>query len=357
MITNFIYDPLHRITQVSDNAGHTISTSYDAYSDVTSITDALGRVTLYEYDDPGRLTAVVENYLADPPYGYDIYATNIRTEYTYDKIGNLIKIKDANGNYTNYTYTDLYQLESITNPLNHEISYTYDALGNQKTLTQPDTTETEFNYDLVNRLTSIDYSGGSDPDVSFTYNELSQLIGMDDSLGHTAWVYTALGQPELITNPFDHSTAYAYDALGNRTQIVYDGRIINYRYNSNGLLEEVLDGYNSIVNYSYDLANRVQTTSYQNGLTSTYTYDLTSNLSSITHQMNNRSLASYTYNYDLVGNLTTTEETSRYPNYDFLPLINNKMEEAYPAPEWSDHKTGDSALIQVCYVHFFQIWE
>jgi RHS repeat-associated protein len=347
LVTSYTYDALHRIKQVSDNSGHTVSTSYNTYGDSISITDALGRVTQYEYDDPGRLTAVIENYLSDPPAGYDALATNIRTEYTYDMVGNLINVKDANGNYTNYAYTDLYQLESITNPLNHMTSYTYDALGNQKTLTHPDTTVTKFYFDLVNRLTGIDYPVGSDPDVSLTYNALSQLIGMDDSLGHTAWEYTVLGQPKLITNPFGHSTAYTYNALGNRTQMVYGGRIINYEYNANGLLEGVLDGYNSLVAYSYDLADRLLSVTYPNDLTSTYTYDLSSLLLSITHQMNNHTLASYAYTYDMAGNVVNTKETSRYPNNGYMPMIKNGMEQVYPAPEWENSNSANTLLKKV----------
>ena len=59
--------------------------------------DSLGRTTIYEYIDPGRLSAVIENYIEEPPPGYDVYATNIRTEYTYDLLGNLETVKDADG--------------------------------------------------------------------------------------------------------------------------------------------------------------------------------------------------------------------------------------------------------------------
>jgi RHS repeat-associated protein len=339
LTTSYTYDALHRVIQVSDNAGHVVSTTYDTFGAATSITDALGRVTSFEYSDPGRLTAVVDNYLASPPPDYDVYATNIRTEYTYDILGNLKMIKDANGYDTNYTYTDLYQLENVIDPLGHITSYTYDALGGQKTLTRSDMTVTIFNYDLVNRLIGIDYPGGTDTDVSFTYNSLSQLTGMDDSLGYTGWEYTLLGQPELITDPFNHTVAYDYNTLGNRTHMIYAGRMITYEYNADGLLEEVLDGANSLVSYSYDTADRLELETYTYGLTSSYTYDLSSQLTGITHRLNNRNLAHYAYTYDLVSNIIRTEEDSRYPNYDFMPIINIEanglkgLDEGYPAPK------------------------
>jgi RHS repeat-associated protein len=368
LVTSYTYDALHRVTQVSDNAGHMVTTSYDAYGDVTSITDALGRVTKYEYADPGRLTAVIENYLAEPTPDYDINATNIRTEYTYDLLGNLVTIKDADGHDTTYTYTNLYQLESVTDPLGHVTGYTYDELGNQKTLTRPDASVTEFDYDLVNRLTGIDYPGGPNPDVSFTHNALSQLTDMYDSLGHTSWTYTLLGQPELVTDPFNRSIAYLYDTLGNRTRLTYPGgRMVNYVYNADGLLEEVLDGTETLVAYSYDDADRLLSETYANGVATHFSYDLSSQLTGINHVLGGHDLAAYSYTYDLVGNLTQTVETGRYPNYGYLPVIEKgasglenlqffnldnfdlefledgmpePLDEGYPAPENTSYAPG-----------------
>jgi RHS repeat-associated protein len=372
LTTSYTYDALHRVIQASDNDGHVVSTTYDAYGDTISITDSLGRVTSYEYADPGRLTSVVENYLAAPPSGYDPNATNIRTDYTYDILGNLMKIKDAGGHDTSYTYTNLYQLESVTDPLGHITSYTYDALGNQKTVTRPDTTVTQFDYDLVNRLTGIDYPSGTDPDVSFTYDALSEVTGIDDALGHTSWSYNLLGQPETITDPYFHTVAYQYDTFGNRTSLTYPGgRMINYQYNADGLLEEVLDGTTSLVAYNYDSADRLLSDTYANGVISNYSYDLSSQLTGISHTLNNQELAHYKYTYNKAGNLIQTEETSRYPIYDYFPLIINNggdqngpvapypapenffndMDNGYPAPELNYDDSSNSFWDQV--VDFF----
>jgi RHS repeat-associated protein len=340
LISSFSYDALHRIIQVSDNAGHVVSTTYNNYGNITSITDALGRVTQYKYDDPGRLTAVTENYLSKLPSGYDINSTNIRTEYHYDLLGNLRMITDADGHETTNTYDNLYRLKSVTDPLGHITSFTYDALGNKKTLTLPNMTVTQFDYDLVNRLTNIDYPGGTNTEISYQYNELNQLTGMDDMLGHTTWTYTLLGQPEMITDPFNRAVAYKYNTLGNRIRLTYPGgRMVNYIYNADGLIEQVMDGTAPLVTYSYDTADRLDSEAYANDLISSYTYDLSSQITGIRHQLNGRDLSVYAYTYDVAGNLTQTEETSRYPNTTFLPEINNYG--AYPSPP-SPFKTTDS---------------
>ncbi|MBN2258683.1 MAG: RHS repeat protein, partial [Anaerolineaceae bacterium] len=322
LVTNYVYDALHRITQVSDNAGHAISTSYDAYGDVTSVIDAMGRVTKYEYSDPGRLTRVIENFLANPPYVYDPNATNVTTEYSYDILGNLTAVLDANDHITTYNYDNLYRLDTITDPLSHVTDYGYDALGNRISITRPDGGTTSFAYDLVNRLTGVDYPGGDVPDVSYTYNSLSQLTGMDDSLGHTAWQYDPLGQPILITDPYDHSIAYAYDTLGNRTQLNYPGgRTIHYQYNNNGMLEHVLDGSSLLVDYAYDPAGRLLSADYANGVSSSFSYDLSSQLTGLKHQLPDRDLALYDHTYDLSGNLIQTRETLYNQTQVFLPAL------------------------------------
>ena len=52
-----------------------------------------------------------------------------------------------------------------------------------------------------------------------------------------------------------------------------------------------------------------------------YDYDLSSQLTGINHQLNERDLAAYTYTYDLAGRLSHAPKSSRYPNYRFMPLI------------------------------------
>ncbi|MGL4589563.1 MAG: hypothetical protein ACRCUP_04945 [Mycoplasmatales bacterium] len=56
----------------------------------------------------------------------------------------------------------------------------------------------------------------------YSYNEINQLTKVDD--GH-----------DLITT-------YAYDKLGNKTQVVYpNGQVVNYKYTANNVLpSEVL---------------------------------------------------------------------------------------------------------------------
>ena len=95
---------------------------------MTSITDAHGHITNYEYDDRGPVDCGDLKRMAPHLHLVMTSMPPIRTDYTYDKIGNLKILQDASEYNTYYNYTDLYQLENITDPLNHFTSYTYDEL-------------------------------------------------------------------------------------------------------------------------------------------------------------------------------------------------------------------------------------
>jgi YD repeat-containing protein len=107
------YDDLNRIIAAVDNlVGQSISApnppdrdpmnpdqnvrmdyGFDSLGNRISLQDANGIITSYEFDSINRLQAVVENYTLGMPADHQ---TNVRTEYTYNAVGNLKTITDAN---------------------------------------------------------------------------------------------------------------------------------------------------------------------------------------------------------------------------------------------------------------------
>ena len=55
---------------------------------------------------------------------------DLRTEYGYDPVGNLLTISDARGNTRSFSYDLLDRLEGTTDPLGNGTAYGYDAVGN-----------------------------------------------------------------------------------------------------------------------------------------------------------------------------------------------------------------------------------
>ncbi len=344
--TIFGYDDLNRQTQTTDPNGNETRSVYNAKGELVLLTDAEGVDTRHEYDDLGRLTAVIENYQAGIPADVQ---TNVRTEYTYDSNGNRLSIKDGNGNITTFLYDDLNRLKRETDPLGHFWIHSYDAAGNQVATTDANGATTSYVYD-ANRLTTINYPG-ADPDVSFTYYATGLRHTMTDGTGTTTWTYDDLNRPLSITDPFNKTVSYAYDPVGNRTVLTYpDQHSVSYDYDDGNRLITVSSAQSQIASYEYDTADRLKQITRLNNANTAYNYDDASNLLSITNAHNSvELLSSFLYTYDRVGNRVQAVEKVNTPvlpatttanaTYTPTPLTTNTLS-VTPTPNPPDTFTS-----------------
>ena len=314
--TDYEYDDLGRQTEVSDPLENSITFAYDNAGFLYTRTDAEGVVTLYLYDDLGRLTSVTENYRSGFTPDEE---TNVKTEYGYDKNGNLVEIEDArsvlsgSGDVTTFTYDDLDRLESESDSLENTWTYQYDKLGNRTQVEDPEEQTISYSYDLLGRQTGIDYPGTGD-DVTLSYNALSWRTQMVDGVGTTGWTYDNLGRPTVINDPFNDDIEYAYDGRGLRTSLENpDGDAAAYQYDDLGRLAAVTDWDSEVISYTYDLAGQLTNTRLPNGVTSSYAYNASGWLESLSHSQGS-TLSSFEYEYDSVGNRSAVTETLQMPD-------------------------------------------
>ena len=309
--TTFTYDALNRQLNVTDPLNHTTAITCDGVGNKVSMQDANGVVTAFEYDKLSRLTAVVENY---KPGFLPTVEINVRTEYTYDALGNQLTIKDGNEHVTQFTYDALNRQLTQRDPLNHTQTSGYDAVGNVISTTDALSRTTSYQYDALNRLVTIDYPA-PDTAVTFTYDAVGNRTVMTDTVGTTTWTYDALNRPLSITDPFTGTVGYDYDPVGNRTQLTYpDSKVVTYTYDAANRLEEINASFiTAPVTYTYDAANRLTNMALPNGITSAYTYDNANRLLDLTHSTITGTLASYAYTVDSVGNRTQATENVKQP--------------------------------------------
>jgi len=106
------------------------------------------------------------------------------------------------------------------------------------------------------------------------------IRGGRGGLGTTTWTYDDLNRVVSVTDPSDQTVGYGYDAVGNRTALVYpDGHTVQYTFDPGNRLTNVRDPEIE-VGYNYDAGNHMRGITRTNGVESSYTY--TSNkLSSI----------------------------------------------------------------------------
>ncbi|MDD3302108.1 MAG: DUF6531 domain-containing protein, partial [Candidatus Gracilibacteria bacterium] len=193
--TSYTYDGDNRLIKSKQilNGQELISElTYNKLGNVIKSKDANGNETNYTYDYRGKVLSETK----DPETSS---GGQVVTNYSYDINGNLIKVVDSNNNETNYTYNSLNQLTKQIYPNNKEANYTYDINGNLLTITDPNGNITTNTYDNLNRLTNktIQKATGVEGITSenYTYDSLGRLIEANDSNNHKLdFTYDSLGR-------------------------------------------------------------------------------------------------------------------------------------------------------------------
>ncbi|MGX5730800.1 RHS repeat-associated core domain-containing protein [Pseudoxanthomonas beigongshangi] len=358
--TQYSYDPAHRLTDITDNAGNTIhyvldnaghriaeetkdaggvlkrslsrlynqlgqlatqadaqanptDFSYDANSNLDAVTDALGRVTDHDHDPLNRLARTLQ----------DVGGIAAETRFQYDALDQLTKVTDPKGLDTTYTYNGLGDLTQLQSPDTGTTTYTYDSAGNRATQTDARGVTTTYAYDVLNRLTAVSYPDTS-LNVGYTYDatpavcgagetfSVGRLSGMDDASGSTRYCYNRFGhlvRKVQTTNGVSFVVRYAYTVGGNLQAMVYpDGTMVDYGRNAQGQVTEVgvtRSGQSRQVllnQAAYHPFGPVAGWTYGNGRTLSRTLD--QDYRPLTVEDPNTGGLSLGFGYDAVGNLT-----------------------------------------------------
>ncbi|MBL3669345.1 RHS repeat protein [Streptomyces sp. M2CJ-2] len=278
--TTYAYDERGNRTAVTDPAGHTTRSTYDA-GRLTSVTDALGDTTRVVCDAAGLVVAVTDPSgaitrterdglgrpvrVTDPTSGVTRLEWNAdgqlarRTapdgtteSWTYDGEGNCLTHTDAAGGVSRYAYThfDLplagtrpdgsrYQFEhdndlrltQVTNPQGLTWTYEYDAVGNIVSETDFDGRTLTYRMDAEGRLTErIDALGGT---ISFERDRLGQVLRKNVDGRATTYTYDKAGRLLEAIGP-EGELRYQYDRRGQVKTELVDGRPLVYSYDGLG---------------------------------------------------------------------------------------------------------------------------
>ncbi len=294
--TETAYDALGRVRTVTtrpDNA--VVSTDYSG--DRVLVTDQAGRRRISKADALGRLTEVWEVTPNDPARypgvesipsavtaGLTASAYGYRTEYFYDAMGNLRRVKQG-GQQRFFASDSLGRLVRARNPeqgsftpdaaggdflaLTDEtsgvsnnqwsIGYLYDANGNLTKRRDARGTTTAYGYDALNRNVTVTYTPGGQtaetPDVRRHYDNTAVGANGKGRLWKSEAVHAALttvdkydeaGRPKEQTQKFwaggdwgpqAYTTRLTYNLAGGVTSQEYpSGNRVFYQYDSMGRL-------------------------------------------------------------------------------------------------------------------------
>ena len=307
----------------TDEAGNTVTYTYDVNGNVISKTDGEEKVVNYTYDASGNVTSV-SSYNAQNNYSYNgagalsaIDHNNFRYSFNYDVWGNLISTKIGNTAIASNTYNANNGLLKKTTYANGDfIEYTYD------------------NYDNITKLTSE-----TGVIAEFVYNKKGLVAkAVDNSSETTTYYYydfcgTLTGEYRQ-TDGGDLSYFLSYDSEGNKVEKTSvngqtktmttgadeDG---NAFVSNDGVRSEIKTddfGRATEVKTSRGEGNSVFFTNYEYANVGT-TKATTNNVSKLTQKYGTNELVKYEYEYDGNGNITQIKQNGVVSNkyvYDNL---------------------------------------
>jgi RHS repeat-associated protein len=152
---------------------------------------------------------------------------------------------------------------------------------------------------------------------------------MSDLSGTTYYTYDARDrltnetQVNVVSSSkITSSLLYSYDKTSNIISMTYpDGTVLTYTYDALNRVSHV----GSYANFTYTLDNQIKSINYGSKVTTIYTYDSMDRPLSISATNSSTTFESFTYKYDLTGNLITINNPTYSYTYDNLNRLNSSI--------------------------------
>ncbi|MEU8797132.1 LamG-like jellyroll fold domain-containing protein [Spirillospora sp. NPDC048819] len=296
----------------------TTSATYDPMGRLWSITDANGHKTKFIRDSLGRITSEVQ----------PVDATHsITTSFGYDAVGNRTRFTDGRGNSWIYGHNTWNKPESVLEPAtatytaagDRTSTVAYDAGGRPVRNTLPGGVTVTTGYDDLGRVTAQSGTGADAPtaDRTFTYDHDGRMLTAATSAAGpapaTSETFTYNDRGLLLTaSGSAGSSSFAYDNDDLLTSRTDAAGTTTYGYDSADRLSTLTDpATGTTLTYGYDTMSQLTSIAYgAGGNNRTYTYDHLHRLTGDTLKTSaGATIASIAYGYDAKGNETSKTTT------------------------------------------------
>jgi YD repeat-containing protein len=190
-------------------------------------------------------------------------------------------------------------------PLGRAVTATFDAASRQIGRLDARGVLVSFAYDPVDRLIGKQYNNG-DPAVTFAFDAVGNRTQMQDGTGTTGFSYDAVNQTLAVANPGGKTVSYGYDGIGQRRYMITpDGELFTYTFDPAQRLANLVNPQGDATTFQYDSADRRTGVSLANGTSVSLAYDNADRLLEITslNSLGNVLIGS-SYTYDNSVNRT-----------------------------------------------------
>ncbi|WP_171054517.1 RHS repeat-associated core domain-containing protein [Roseovarius arcticus] len=273
---------------------------------IVESSDALGKVS-FTYDAGGRKTAMLG-------------PTGAETIYSYDEFGNRVQVSDPDLGVWTYEYDAFGRPTAQTDAKGQRTALEYDLLGRPKTRVSGDVVST-WTYDEAAHGIGLIASASSSNGYSerFLYDELSRL-----------------SVDSVIVGNEHFSTSLDYDKYGRVEKITYPNLFaVQNVFDEKGFLTSVIDPRDDHAFWAakeMDAFGRITKEEFGNGVVTTKTYGQDDQRLDQISAVNGagKRVLDLTLDYDLIGNLTSRNETvdrrKETFTYDVLNRLNQTSE-------------------------------
>lgn len=313
------YNPRGNLTEIIDNSGRTLKASYDfrGMPLVSTINDTAS--TGYSYNDAGLLATVTDPAGYVTQYDYDILGNptqvilpdETQQTYRWDSSGNLIRFTNANANDYIYSYDALSRLITARDPLNNVTTYDYNVAGSliASIDARSEGNRTSYRYDEVQRLT--EWEDASAHITRYAYDSLDNLVRViAPNALQTDMTYDASNNIVAVTQPNDREVLYGRDSFGRIiSQTNPLGQTTVYAYNTIDEIGRITTPLGNVQSFSWFGSGRLARYAVSNGAEYEYFYDSLGRLGGITDLGSSQISAVNTrLEYDAVGNIISVRE-------------------------------------------------
>ena len=300
--TEFLYDKAGNVRQVDYPDGTSERSVFDAAGNLIEHYDGKDRKTTFQYDENDRLYLITLHDSSTVRYYFDKNGNvterddhfadtahkDTVTLYQYDSNNRPIRVvcRDSSGK-TLYQHKTAYDFTNLTTNFSDIFGPQYGSGVKYAGANIIGETEGAY-YDHIYKFSPADGSGVKP--LKYGSGEAQGLLYGED----------VIGEPGEITGESDIAGRVKY-GMGTKTS--------NFSYDNLSRITENTDLFGNKYYYGYDQYSRLAMVRYPNNIFTGYAFDEAGRLSEIRHERmetdgSRTLLESFSYNYDLNGNIT-----------------------------------------------------
>lgn len=253
--------------------------------------------------------------------------------FTYSRYGTASHIVDRGGRDFRMTYDQRDNLKTSEDPAGNITTYTYDFNDNKRTVTTPRGNTSTLTYNANEMNTRSESPGSTSAQTSVTkttYNADGTTHTAESAIGAvTTYDYYPNQQLKRVTSPVDGTsdavTDYVYDSAGRQTDVTLPRTNSSARpsrsttYTPSGAVASIQEtsaiDADAVTRFAYDaLGERIQVLGPRSNSTTTeeqiQSYDPFGEVVRVERRLSQTKSLVYTYDYDLAGNqISATQPT------------------------------------------------